>query len=119
MVLQILPGTTCSPRACGKEEAGEPSPRPSNINQHATRTPSSHDAPLSWALGKWDWASAFSGLVQRVRGSWLSGAWGAGSEWALQGLLAGRGWDLEASCLSKRAVGKAALWRASAGTPRL
>lgn len=52
MVLQILPGTTCSPRACGKEEAGEPSPRPSNINQHATSTPSSHDAPLSW--GAWE-----------------------------------------------------------------
>ena len=40
-------------------------------------------------------------------------------EWALQGLLAGRGWDLEESSLSERGVGKAALGRASANTPRL
>lgn len=41
-----------------------------------------------------------------------------GREWALPGTLAGQDWDWEECSLAKHRVGKAALWRASAGHPQ-
>lgn len=88
---RLSPGTTCSPRACGKKEAVEPSARPSNINQHAISTPSTHGAPLS--LCACDMGPGLS--VLRAPGSGIAGLC---TRSGAPGLAGPEGWGASGHC---------------------